>query len=284
MNEQFINNAPGTQSAQQVKIVHEDDKNITYQNPNSGRQIIISKKNENSLVTAQEAFEKENKVVNPEKTVAENITLDQPSKEELENKLYEVTKKEINKLEEIEIIRKQLGVDSVNTEETNKISREKQVLQEAITGINPKSNDKGPENVTEENRPDLVDILQKSDKEELDPKERIIKEFAEYWKASWGKSLVEDTGQIVKFSEDLASEDPEFKKILSEELFKYHKETDREFLFKYEDKLDPSGRLIKKDGTPSIYPFMDDGVRGLRGTVEYRNQALYEYARQKGLL
>jgi hypothetical protein len=206
----------------------------------------------------------EQKEITPEKIA---FVSSEENDEDKRHDMQQVTlTNKLNEISRMEELREELGAAETNTSETEKMSQEKTKIQEALVAN------------TKQREPEIAPAKTDGQPEKMSDNWKGFKQ-------EWFSDLVPDeyeyiaiAKEVMRFSEDLASRDPEYKKRLSQEVFNFEK-NDNLSNFK---GVDSEGRLLKRDGTATNFAYNMAGFSMKR--AEYESKLVYAYAKEKGIL
>lgn len=253
--------------------------------PPGARKIVFNK---DELITAKEkAIDYKVENIEAKEIVVEKVN--EPAIEKSNTKEQISLTKQIDNLNAIEELRKQQGLDTLRTDETEKLAHEKVKIQEKLTGMKQQTAEiVNIQTNLENNNVDNISNDLVMEPNETQPPKLEIKELPEEWKGfkkEWFNGNVPSeyenvdmAKQIMRFSEDLASKDPVFRKKLSEEIFEYEKNSDLSSF----SGVNEEGKLISKNGNVTNYAYNLAGFSLKR--AEYERKLVEAYAKEKGIL
>ncbi len=233
-------------------VIDEKGRYVSPSNLPEGTRKILFNKDE--LIAA-----KERSAQSPEAVVE---TSDVPVEDVGHEKQHAVLTKKLDDLQRIEELRDQLGVTALNRPETDTIVEKKMEIQQALTGVRQ----------------------QKSEIGEVGQENSTPDEWKDFKKEWFGENVpqeheyIDTARKIMSFSEKLASQDPDYKKKLSQEVFENEK-YDSLSNFK---GINDEGKLITKGGSITNFPYNIAGFSLKR--AEYEGKLVEAYAREKGIL
>ena len=264
-------------------VVDEKGQSVSLSNLPAGARKIVFNKDELIKAKADAKTPEDHKKVEPisnpiDKVEKKEAVVETPKEDreaERVKKEQILLEKKIKEIDRIDKVRQELGAAESNTKETERLAKEKMEIQESLTGMEQQTAEKvNPQKDLEANV-----IQEVSDHKDEKPK------GWESFKREWFNGRVEDESDylensqnIMSFSEDLANTDPEYKKRLADAVFEYEK---NELLGNFKG-VDQDGKLIKKDGTTAGLAYNLVGASMKR--FSYERKLVEKYAREKGLL